>query len=342
MISLRERKRAMIYWIGFIVCTSAIVYSGSKLSKYGDIIAEKLGLGRAWIGLVLLASVTSLPELVTGISSVTVAGTPDIAVGDVMGSCVFNMLLLVVVDAMHRNVPLSSRAHQGNVLSAAFGMLLISLAGVNLYCGAAAPVIGWVGLYSLEFLVIYMIAMRIIFVYEKRKLEQFIHKRAEELKYKDISTRTAFVNYGMNAAVVFVSAVFLPFIGKGLSETMGLGQTFVGNVFIALATSLPELVVSISAVRMGAVDLAIGNLFGSNIFNICILSVDDFLYVKGPLFMYVSQGHLISAFSAVAMTAIAIIGLTYRQEKKALFLSWDSIGIMLVYVLNLMFLYAME
>lgn len=82
MISLR---------LGFIVCTAAIVYSGTRLSKYGDIIAEKMGLGRAWVGLVLLASVTSLPELITGISSVTFVVAPDIAVGDVLGSCIFNI-----------------------------------------------------------------------------------------------------------------------------------------------------------------------------------------------------------------------------------------------------------
>ena len=82
----------MLLWIGFIICTAAIVFAGMRLSKYGDIIAEKTGLGRTWIGVVLMASVTSLPELVTGISSVTYAGVPDIAAGDVLGSCVFNML----------------------------------------------------------------------------------------------------------------------------------------------------------------------------------------------------------------------------------------------------------
>jgi len=90
----------VLLWAGFIICTAAIVYSGIKLSKYGDVIAEKTGLGRAWIGLVLMASVTSLPELVTGISSVTFAGVPDIAVGDVLGSCVFNMLIIALLGSV--------------------------------------------------------------------------------------------------------------------------------------------------------------------------------------------------------------------------------------------------
>ena len=116
--------------------------------------------------------------------------------------------------------------------------------------------------------------------------------------------------------VVIIAAIFLPKIGEGIAETTGLGQTFVGNIFIALSTSLPEVVVSISAVKMGAIDLAVGNLFGSNIFNILILAIDDIFFVKGPILSFVNTSHIISALSAILMTAIAIIGLTYRSEKR--------------------------
>ena len=107
----------MLLWLGFIVCASVIVYSGSKLSKYGDIIAEKTGLGGAWIGVVLMGFVTSLPELVTGISSVTYADVPDIAVGNVLGACVFNMLTLALLDAIYRPMPISAKAHRGHMSS---------------------------------------------------------------------------------------------------------------------------------------------------------------------------------------------------------------------------------
>ena len=142
--------------------------------------------------------------------------------------------------------------------------------------------------------------------------------------------------------VVIIAAIFLPKIGEGIAETTGLGQTFVGNIFIALSTSLPEVVVSISAVKMEAIDLAVGNLFGSNIFNIFILAVDDMLFVKGPILSFVNTSHIISALSAILMTAIAIIGLTYRAEKKTLLLAWDSIGILLVYIANIMLLYMLR
>jgi cation:H+ antiporter len=332
----------MLLWIGFIICTLVIVYSGTRLTKYGDIIAEKTGLGRAWIGLILMASVTSLPELVTGISSVTYADVPDIAVGDVLGSCVFNMLIIALLDAIYRIMPISAKAHQGNILSAGFGILLLSIVAISLFLGKSISPLGWIGPYSLLFVIIYFIAIKLVFSYEKRQIAAYIKEMAVELKYKDILTKTAIINYSVNAVVIIIAATFLPKIGEGIAETTGLGQTFVGNIFIAISTSLPEVVVSISAVKIDAIDLAIGNLFGSNIFNILILAIDDIFFIKGPLLSFVNPNHIISALSAVAMTTIAIIGLTYRAEKKPLLLAWDSIGIVMVYIINLMVLYSIR
>lgn len=332
----------ILFWIGFIVCTIIIVYSGVKLSKYGDIIAEKTGLGKVWIGVVLMASVTSLPELVTGISSVTYAGVPDIAIGDVLGSCVFNMLIIALLDAAYRIMPISAKAHQGNILSAGFGILLLTIVAASLFLESYISPLGWVGPYSLLFIVIYFTAMRLVFFYEKRQISAFMKEISVELRYKDIPAKTAVVNYFVNAIIVIIAAAFLPKIGEGIAETTGLGQTFVGNIFIALSTSLPEVVVSIAAVRMDSVDLAIGNLFGSNIFNILILAIDDIFFTKGPLLSFGNPNHIISALSAIAMTAVAIIGLTYRAEKKQLLLAWDSMALIIVYVINLMLLYMLK
>jgi cation:H+ antiporter len=332
----------ILLWVSFFVCTAAIVYSGTKLARYGDIIAEKTGMGRTWIGLVLMASVTSLPELITGISSVTFAGAPDIAAGDVLGSCVFNMLILSVLDGFCRQYPISSRAHHGHVLSGSIGILLLSIVSIGLFAGKGLFPFGWIGPYTLLFGIIYFIAMRLIFAYEKREIAAYMKEVAVELKYKEVAAKTAYIQYGVNALVVIAAAVFLPGIGKGIAETTGLGQTFVGSIFIAMSTSLPEVVVSVSAVRMEAIDMAIGNLFGSNIFNIFILGLDDVFFIKGPLLSHVSPSNIISALSAIAMTTIAIIGITYRAEKKYLFLAWDSIAIISVYVSNLMLLYMLR
>ncbi len=329
----------MLLWLGFLICTSVIVLSGIRLSRYGDIIAEKTGLGKTWVGVALMASVTSLPELVTGISSVTYAGVPDIAAGDVLGSCVFNMLIIAILDAIYRIAPISAKAHQGNVVSAGFGILMLSIVALGLCSRDVLYSFGWVGVYSVATALLYLIAMRVVFSYEKRQIALFLKEEAVAHMYDHVSTKTAVTNYIVNAAFVIVAAIFLPKIGEGIAEATGLGQTFVGNIFISVSTSLPEVVVSVAAVRMDAVDLAIGNLFGSNIFNIFILALDDLFFINGPILSFVNLNNLLSALSAIAMTTIAIIGLTYRAEKKRLFLAWDSIGIVTLYIMNLMLLY---
>ena len=332
----------MILWLAFIICTAAIIYSGSRLSRYGDIIAEKTGLGRTWVGLIMLASITSLPELITGLSSVIIINVPNIAIGDIMGSCVFNLLIYAALDAIYRPVPLSTKAHQGNILSAGFGILLLGIVAISFALGKHAGSLGWIGLYSLIIPVMYFTAIRLVFVYEKRQLSLYVKERAVELKYKDIPMKTALVSFCINGLIIVVAAVFLPKIGEGLALSTGLGKTFVGNVFIALSTSLPEVAVSISAVRMNAVDLAIGNLFGSNLFNLFILFIDDIFFIKGPILSHVETIHIIPALSAITMTSIAIIGLTYRASKKPIFLAWDAMGIILIYIVNLMSLYLMK
>lgn len=332
----------MILWIGLILCTSVIVYAGTRLSKYSDIIAEKTGLGGTWIGVVLLASVTSLPELVTGISSVTYAGVPDIALGNVIGACVFNMLILAILDAIYRPMPVLSKALQGNILSAGFGIFLLSTVAISLFLGNRIFPLGWIGLYTPLLVLIYLFAMRLVYFYERRQVSVFIKEMAAKLKYEDISVKTAILKFSVNAVFVIIAAVFLPKVGEGIAESTGLGQTFVGSIFIAIVTTIPEVVVSIAAVRIGAIDLAMGNLFGSNIFNIFILAIDDLFFVKGPMLSFVNQNHIISALFAIAMTSTAIIGLTYRAEKRTLFLALDSIVMIFLYMANLLSLYMLK
>ena len=119
--------------IGFVVCSVLIFYHGKKLSFYGDLISIKSGLGRVWVGLILMASVTSLPELVMGISAVTVVGSPDLAVGNVLGSCVFNLAVLSLLDAILPGQPILTKVARSNVLAASLSTILLTFVGVGLF-----------------------------------------------------------------------------------------------------------------------------------------------------------------------------------------------------------------
>ena len=330
-------------WIQFLICSSVIVVCGVNLSRYGDVIAEKSGLGRAWIGLVLMSGVTSLPELMTGISSVAFADAPDIAVGDVMGSCVFNLSLIALMDMLHGPRPIFSRAEHSHNLSAGFGVLLIGIATLSISAASGMPAFGRISLSTPIIIGLYALAMRSVFLFQKRQIAEHLGSIAPDLQYGHISVKEATVKYSVNALVIVGAATWLPFIGDRLAEATGLGRSFVGSILIAMATSLPELVVSISALRIGATDMAIANLLGSNLFNMVILSIDDLAYRGGPLFSAVSQNHAITGTIAVIMTGIVIVSLMYRLEKKtALRMGWDALALMLAYLVNIALLYRLR
>ena len=326
---------------GFLLCAAIIIFSGTKLSFYGDKIADLTGLGKAWIGLVLMASVTSLPELITGISAVTVVQAPDLAAGDIFGSCVFNLLILSVLDARIKK-PLFSTVKSSHIVAAIFGIILMTLAGMAIFLANEMPSVFWVSWFTLIIFSVYLIAMRGIFKYEQAELiletvpgvtEQNTENRTKALK-KVIGL------YAVNALIVIGAAVFLPYFGEHIATQTGLGNSFFGTLFLAAATSLPELVVSLAALRIGAMDLAVGNLLGSNVFNIFILGIDDVFYREGSLFKAISPSHLLSVFFTIIMTAVVGLGLLFKPKKKQFWLlSLDTFIILLLYVALIIYLF---
>jgi cation:H+ antiporter len=325
----------MELWLSFITCLVIIGFAGYYLSVYGDIIAGKTGMSASWVGLILLATATSLPELVTGISAVTIADAPNIAVGNALGSTVFNLGFLVILDALYQREILYSRAAQGHILSASLGALMIAFAGFSLLLDSVgmSPALGHIGLYTPFFVLIYFVAMRAVHRYEQRTLDAYTEASAE--RYPKVTLRQACIGFALAALAVIAAGSWLPFIAKDIAEVMGWGQSFVGTLLVAAVTSAPEIVVTISALRIGALDMAIANLLGSNLFNIIYLAVDDLFYTQGPLLANVDSSHVLTAFTAVMMSTLVIIGIISRPQKRAVLkLTWISLGLFLLYILN--------
>lgn len=319
---------------GFVACAAVIWFSGTQLARLGDRLAEITGMGRAWLGLVLMASVTSLPELFVGIGSAGIQGNADLAVGDVLGSCVFNLLILSLLDALHRGPGVLQAVAPGHVLSAALGIVLLAMVGFGLFLPEQYLFMGWVGALSLAFIGVYLLSMRLVYGQVHAGANEEDAERSRE------GLRPVVLRYVLNAAVVITAALFLPGFAERIVEETGLKASFVGTLLLATSTSLPEVAVSIAALRIGAIDMAVANLLGSNLFNIMILAIDDFVYRAGFLLKDASDVHLVSVFSTVIMSAVVIVGLTYRTAPKRFLLAWDTFLIGVVYVINLIILYS--
>jgi cation:H+ antiporter len=307
-------------WLKFFFCLALIGVSGTQLSRYGDVLAEKTGLGRTWLGLVLLAAITSLPESSTGVSAVLWVNAPNITVGDLLGSCLFNLFILAVVDLLYPPSPVLTAADRGHLLAGSFTvvMLTVTIMGTLAPLPTAGITLGHIGLSSPILLVCYLGAMRVIYRYQRRQRLAYLQEHQEELVYADISLGKTVLMFSLAALVVVGAGIWIPKVAVELASFMGWHQTLVGTIFVAASTSMPELVVTLGALRLGAVDLAVGNLLGSNLVNLALLGVMDILYFKGPLLRAVSHNNASTGLMAILMTSIACAELVYRPPKKAL------------------------
>jgi cation:H+ antiporter len=218
-------------------------------------------------------------------------------------------------------------------LSIGFGLVLLGIAGIGLVADSRLPAVGWIGLYSPALIALYFVAMRVIFRHERHQRAQETQEVAEELHYGNTTLRSALLHYSLAAVAVVAAALWLPRLGAELARQTGLGQAFVGSLFVAITTSLPEIVVSLAAVRIGALDLGIGNVLGSNLFNLLILGLDDVFYRQGPLLADAGPSHSVTMVAIVMMNGLFLIGLTYKVMTKRFVVAWDTGAIAAVYVI---------
>ncbi len=322
-------------WLKFVLCLVIILFAGIKLARYGDAIAEKTGLGRLWIGLVLLAAITSMPELVTGVSAAAVVGLPDLALGTLLGSCSLNLFILALLDIFHQRTPVLTEASPGHVISAGWGILLMAIAAGTIFAGerVSGLALGWLGILSIVIFIAYLLGMWRMFRYERSR--QLLAATATSPKYDEFTTRTVYIRFALAAAAVIAAGIWLAFIGDEIGETTGWSDTFVGSLFLAITTSMPELVVTMAALRLGAIDMAVADILGSNMFNIAIIAPVDLSYTQGPILSLASSSHLITAAVVVVMNLLVIAGLRFRQRRKVFkVLSWYAPVLIVIYIIG--------
>ena len=317
----------------FVVCVALIGSAGFVLSASADRIAEATGLGRGWIGLALLATVTSLPELASGIASVTWMAAPNLAVGNVLGACVLNLVFLVVVDTLHRHEPMYRSASPEHLLSSAFGIVMLGFVALSVLLAHKVPSVLNLGLYSPLLLGLYLLALRSVHAHdvERRRAAPSTPPSPDD----GLPLTRAGWRFATAAMIVVAAGSWLPSIADQLAHALGWSRSFAGTVFMAVATTMPEMAVTLSALRLRALDLAIGNLLGSNLFNLAILAIDDLFYAGAPLLAVASPVHAGTAMAASVMSALVIVGLVMRPQGRLLRVaSWISAALVVVYLLN--------
>lgn len=314
----------------FLASAAIIVVSSVGMARTADTISRVTGLGQLLGGALLVATATSLPDLLVGINAVR-NGWVDLAVGDLLGAALINMLVLAVLDMLKPSRgQMLSRAAAAHALSGTMSMTLLALVGIAVF--VPDTINASVGEVSIGLWIVvgaYFLGLRLVFFDQ-----QFAEKQvSEHVKRLALPSRLLkpLIGYLISAALIFVAAPMLARSANNLAELLGVGNTFFGTLFLPLCTTLPELVAGLTAVRMRAFALVVGNAFGTIAFNLLLLAPLDFAY-DGSLMAAASAAHVVTCFAAILVIAITVMGQLYHSERRIVFIEPDALLIITLVV----------
>lgn len=286
----------------FLASAALVVRSGLAMAGAGDVIAERTGLGRLWVGTVLLAVATSLPELVTNIAAVRL-DAPELAGGNIFGANMMNIAVIAGLASLFGAASIQAVRRDQIVLI----LTALLLTGIAVVTTALKPpwALGWVSLGSLFILAGYPLGMALVY-----------RVRVQEVAAADPAgpLRRAWWTFALAVAGVLIGAPALAFSADQLAHLMGISGSFMGVLAVAAVTTMPEAAVTFGALRRRSQALAVGNVYGSCAFNVFILGIVDPLYTPKPLFHAFDASHIAAGLGALLLMGLGLGFLHLRAQ----------------------------
>jgi cation:H+ antiporter len=322
--------------IAFGLAALMIGVAGSRLARLAATLADQTGLGEALFGVLLLASVTSLPDFAATLSAALDA-RPDLAMSNVMGSMAANLVFLGVADIVYRKANLEHAA--ASPVNLMLAGLLIVLLSLPLLAILTPTVTLWnVHPITPVIVVTYLFGLHLVRHTQAKPMwfPRLTHQTVsdEPKKYSSGSATVWLWFIGM-AAVTALAGWILMEAAKGIADHTGLSDTLVGGLLTALATSTPELVTTIAAIRIGALTLAVSNIFGTNCFNILVVAAADAGYPHGSIYHDMAPVQMMWGLVGILMTAILLLGMVRRETYGIGRIGFESALILCVYAVAL-------
>ncbi|WP_160141802.1 sodium:calcium antiporter [Salicibibacter halophilus] len=321
----------MVY-VFFMLAIVVTVFAAVKISAYSDAISRLSGMGSLLIGTFLLAGATSLPEVTTSVSAVYL-DNPDLAVGNVIGSNLFNLLILAVFDVMFRQRKIFKVIDPQQGYTALFGLLMMAIIPIALYFTIEVPFLN-VGVDTIVIIALYLLSLWVV----RRKSERPEKEEGTtEVPVKEKYTlKQALSGFFAAAITILISGTMLTFAGDQIATITGLGSSFVGSFLIATSTSLPEAMTVFIAFKLNNSNLAAASIIGSNLFNMLILCLCDFLY-DGSILQSASISHTATSVLLTVNSAILCYAI-FSRNGRHVYLG-PSVMIILFYIVAAVWMY---
>ncbi|MCO8120881.1 sodium:calcium antiporter [Stieleria sp. TO1_6] len=331
----------------FLIAAAVVWFAGTKLSRYVDIYADRTGLGQAFAGALILGVATSLPELATTLTA-AYSGAAKLAGSNLLGGVVMQTAVLALIDALVlRGKPLTLFSPRSSLLM--LGVMLIGLtamASAAISSGELFSIAG-VGAWPVLLFLAYLSSLWVIYRYEgqprwkptgeiaqppesARDLKDAYHE-----KYADVSLKAIVGLFAVASLAVLAGGFFVARTSEAIAEQTGIGQNFIGATLLALATSLPEVSTTYSAVRFGAYSMAAANIVGTNSLEIALFLPADIAYRAGAIVDALDPSTGFLASLGIIATSLYLWGILERRDKTVLGMGVDSFCVLVVYGVGL-------
>lgn len=336
-------------WINIAVFAGAAAFvwvSGTRLVHLVDRLATRTGMGHAFAGMLLLGGMVSLTEIAT-VSTSAFTDSPSLALNNLLGSASINIFLLAAIDPLSGREALTSFiAKPAMIFQGTLGILLLIMVAIAIT--ASDYPIGGIGIWSTLIFLLSLFALWRSFRYESRDAWRVTDDAAHEAQKAppeedpqapDESLTALILKVTLAGVVIFASGFVLSLAGDAIAEQTGLGQSFVGLVLVGISTSLPELSSIIAAVRIKRYEMAVGDILGSNLFNVMLIFLAEVVYQGEPVLNHVGRFEVVAALLGALTTGILMLGLLERRDRTILRMGYDSVAIIVTFLGGLVLLY---
>jgi cation:H+ antiporter len=329
--------------VGLMLVSAGVVWiAGTRLAYFADAIAVRLGMGRALAGFLLLGSVTSLPELATTVTA-SLGGNAALALNNILGSIATNVLLLAIADAvLGRDALTSVVGHPATLLQGALGIILLGAVAAGIAVGDVE--LFGLGVWSATLVPLFALAVWLSSRHENRPtwvaydhIDVFLAGPTRLVTaipaepVTGLSSGQLSWRAGIAAMLILVAGYTLAETGEAIAVTTGIGASLVGFLLVGLATSLPEISSMVGAIKLRRYELAIGDIFGTNLFDLLLIPVADLCFRGGPILREAGRFELLAALLGLVLTAIYVVGLLDRRNRTFLRMGYDSLAAIVTY-----------
>lgn len=321
--------------VGFITAASVIGWFGVKMTKIARDLAQSTGMGEALMGALFIGASTSLSGITTSITAAS-SGYAELAVSNGLGGIAAQTAFLALADIAYRRANLEHAAASAeNLFMSAFLLTLLSIHTLAF----SIPSLSFFSIHpaSVILVIVYIFGIRLLAkthnapMWLPKKTKDTSSEEEELPHYRKRHIGILWFRFIAYAAVVSLAGWSLAQLAIPFGVKTGLSHGVVGGVFTAVSTSIPELVVAITAVRMGALNLAVGDIIGGNAFDTLFVSASDIAYTQGPIYAAISAPEEFWLANSMLMTSVLLMGLIYRERHGPGNIGMESVLLLVLY-----------